>query len=59
MEDEKLVQEINSAHNLSFLQLPEFSQAYQIRDWLSEFGNDSEGILELVGDIAESELLKV
>lgn len=59
MEDEKLVQEINAAHNLSFLQRPEFSQAYQIRDWLSEFGNDSEGILELVGDIAESELLKV
>lgn len=59
MEDEKLVQEINTAHNLSFLQRPEFSQAYQIRDWLSEFGNDSEGILELVGDIAESELLKV
>ena len=59
MEDEKLVKEINHAHNLSFLQRPEFSQAYQIRDWLSEFGSDSDGILELVGDIAESELLKV
>lgn len=59
MEDKKLVDEINEARNLSFLQRPEFSQAYQIRDWLNEFGNDSDGILELVGDIAESELLKV
>lgn len=59
MEDEKLVQEINEAQNLAFLQRPEFSQAYQIRDWLSEFGDNSEGILELVTDIAESELLKV
>jgi len=59
MEDEELVKDINDARNLSFLQRPEFSQAYQIRDWLSEFGNDSEEILELVGDIAESELLKV
>jgi type I restriction enzyme R subunit len=59
MEDEKLVQEINTSNNLSFLQRPEFSQAYQIRDWLSEFGDNSEGILELVSDIAESELLKV
>ncbi len=59
MDDKKLVQEIHTSNNLSFLQRPEFSQAYQIRDWLSEFGDNSEGILELVNDIAESELLKV
>lgn len=59
IDDDKLVQDINAAHNLSFLHRPEFSQAYQIRDWLSEFGNDPEDILELVGDIAESELLRV
>jgi type I restriction enzyme R subunit len=59
MDNNELVKEINSTNNLSFLTRPEFSQAYQIRDWLSEFGSDSEGLLELVSDIAESELLKV
>ena len=59
IEDPALVTEINSAHNLSFLAKPQFSQAYQTRDWLSEFGSDANTILELVSDIAESELLKV
>lgn len=59
IEDPALVAEINSAHNLSFLAKPQFSQACQTRDWLSEFGSDANTILELVSDIAESELLKV
>ena len=59
IDDEELVKEINLNHNLSFLARPQFSQAYQIRDWLGEFGSDSGTILDLVSDIAESELLKV
>lgn len=57
--DQDLVQEINAAHNLSFLTKPQFSQVYQTRDWLDEFGKDSDLLLELVSDVAESELLKV
>ncbi len=59
MDDMELVAEINQANNLSFLTRPEFSQGYQTKDWLNEFGNDTDTILELVRDIAESELLKV
>ena len=59
MHDQKLVDEINQAHNLSFLMKPQFAQVYQTRDWLDEFGKDPELLLELVSDVAESELLKV
>lgn len=58
MDDSELVQVINSKNDLSFLTRPEFSQAYQIKDWLAEFNDHSE-LLDLVHDIAESELLKV
>lgn len=58
MEDDELVQEINKAKNLSFLTKPQFSQAYQLKDWLDEFKEPNE-LLELVSDVSESELLKV
>lgn len=58
MEDDKLAQEISNTKNLSFLTRPEFAQAYQLKDWLDEFRQPEE-LLELVSDVAESELLKV
>lgn len=59
IEDQDLVKEINTAHNLSFLTKPQFSQVYQTRDWLDEFGKDPALLLELVSDVAESELMRV
>jgi type I restriction enzyme R subunit len=59
VDDTKLVEETNKAHDLSFLARSPFAQGYQTRDWLGEFGKDPDTILELVSDIAESELLKV
>ena len=59
IEDQALVREINAAHSLSFLMKPQFSQVYQTRDWLDEFGKDPDLLLELVSDVAESELMKV
>ncbi len=58
MEDDGLINEIGIVNNLSFLTRPEFSQAYQIKDWLDEFKEPSE-LLELVGDVAKCELRKV
>lgn len=58
VEDDALVGEISKENNLSFLTRPEFSQAYQLKDWLDEFKEPSE-LLELVSDVAESELLRV
>ncbi len=58
MDDNKLVKEITTANNLTFLTRPEFAQAYQLKDWLEEFKEPSE-LLELVSDVAESELLRV
>lgn len=59
MDDTKLVNEIKQAQDLSFLARSPFANSYQTRDWISEFGRDPDTILELVNDIAESELINV
>lgn len=59
VQDGNLVREINDMHNLSFLTKPQFAQVYQTKDWLDEFGKDPEVLLELVSDVAESELMRV
>jgi uncharacterized Zn finger protein len=56
--DSRLLKQVTEENNLAFLARPEFSQVYQTKDWLEEFKNKDE-LLDLVHDIAESELLKV
>ncbi len=54
----KLIQQIREKNDLSFLTRPEFANAYQPREWLNEF-EDSDEIIELVSDIATSELVRI
>jgi len=57
-EDRQLLNEINNKRDLTFLTRPEFAQAYQPKEWLNEF-EDPDEILELVGDMANSELIRI
>lgn len=58
IDDGDLLKQIRAEDNLAFLARPEFAQVYQTRDWLNEFQDPGE-LLELVHDIAESELVRV